>query len=104
MAHAALVVVRTLALAILALRRLSSVDTPTSEWRTSWTRCCVSVSCDAVRCSGDAGATASMGDDSAGPSSVGAEMVLRSGLKLSALSMGGMAGGAAIADCGGGCR
>jgi hypothetical protein len=56
-----------------------------------------------VRCSGDAGATASVGDDSA-PSSVGADTVLKSGLKLSPPAPGdiklgaiGFAGGAAIA-------
>ncbi|KAH4235273.1 hypothetical protein HBI06_058230 [Parastagonospora nodorum] len=32
---------------MLALRRLSSVETPASECSTSWTRCCVCVSCDA---------------------------------------------------------
>jgi hypothetical protein len=84
---------------MLALRRLSSVDTPTSECSTSWTRCCVCVSCDARRGSGEtgaAGAAGSIGEDS-GPSSEGAGAALKSGLKLSALSMGDMAGGAAIA-------
>lgn len=91
---------------MLALRRLSSVETPASECSTSWTRCCVCVSCDAVRCSGDAGtgagAGASTGDDRA-PSPLGAETAVKSGLKLSALSMGGMAGGAAIAGAAAGC-
>ena len=81
---------------MLALRRFSSVETPTSDCSTSWTRCCVCTSCEPVRCSGDAGATASMGEASA-PSSAGAGAALKSGLKLSAVSMGGMAGGAAIA-------
>jgi hypothetical protein len=75
--------VPTRALAMLALRRLRSVETPTSECSTSCTRCCV--------CAGDVGAAASMGEGRP-PSSA-----LKSGLKLSALSMGGMAGGAAIA-------
>jgi hypothetical protein len=77
----------TLALAMLALRRLSSVDTPTSECRTSCTRCCVCASWPSVRCSGDAGATASIGDDSA-PSSAGADTVLKSTLKLSLVAGG----------------
>jgi hypothetical protein len=49
-----------------------------------------------LRCSGEAGAAASTGEDSAA-SSVGAEGLLKSGLKASVFSMGGIAGGAAIA-------
>jgi hypothetical protein len=79
----------TRALAMLALRRLSSVDTPTSECRTSCTRCCVCASWPSVRCSGDAGAKASIGDDSAA-SSAAAGAVLKSGLKLSPVATGGI--------------
>ena len=98
----------TRALAMLALRRLSSVETPTSECSTSCTRCCVCASCADVVvvvgcCSGEdgAGAAASMGEGRPPPSwagaGAGADAVLsKLGLKLSVLSMGGMAGGAAI--------
>lgn len=88
----------TRALAMLAFSRLNSVVTPTSECRTSCTRCCVCESWGSARCSGDAGAAmSSMGETGAassfGPAAVGA---LKSGLKLSLLAMGGMEGGAAI--------
>jgi hypothetical protein len=86
----------TLALAMLALRRFSSVATPTSECSTSCTRCCEWPSWSAVRCSGDVGAASSMGEARA-PSFVGVDALWKSGLKLSVLSMGGIVGGAAIA-------
>ena len=87
----------TLALAMLALRRFSSVATPTSECSTSCTRCCDWPSWGAaVRCSGDVGAASSMGEARA-PSFVGVDAPLKSGLKLSVLSMGGIVVRAAIA-------
>jgi hypothetical protein len=85
----------TRALAMLALRRFSRVDTPTSECSTSWTRCCVCVSCDVVRCSGEVGAAASIGEASA-PSSAGADVPLKSGSKVSVVSIGAMGGAAAV--------
>lgn len=82
---------------MLAFSRFSNVVTPMSECRTSCTRCCVCASCGGARCSGDAGTGAgvSMGETGAA-SSLGPEVLLKSGLKLSLLTMGGKDGGAAI--------
>jgi hypothetical protein len=81
---------------MLALRRFSRVETPTSECRISCTRCCVCASWGALRCSGDAGVASSTGEAST-PSCVGDDALFKSELKLSVPSIGGIAGGAAIA-------
>lgn len=86
---------RTRALAMLAFSRFKSVVTPMSEYRTSCTRCCVCVSWGGAGCTGDAGVGASMGETGSSLS-FGPAVLLKSGLKLSLLAIGGMDGGAAI--------
>lgn len=99
----------TLALAMLAFRRFKRVLTPMSECNTSCTFCCIcgsGASCFggswAGAGAGGAGAWLSMGDTGA-PSvkllpfaAPEPDTLLKSGLKLSVLSMGGNVGGAAI--------
>ena len=81
---------------MLAFSRFSSVVTPMSECRTSCTRCCVCVSWGGARCSGDASAAVSSMGETGAASSLGPARVLKSGLKLSLLAIGGMEGGTAI--------
>jgi hypothetical protein len=106
---------RTRALAMLAFRRLSSVLTPISECRTSCTCCWERGSCASFKrvwsseCGASAGADASTGDVGAAASLLGWpwwplglawKSELKSGLKLSVLSMGGSVGGtAAMLNC-----
>lgn len=87
----------TLALAMLALRRFSRVETPTSECNMSCTRCCVCALGGALPWSGDVGVASSMGEARA-PSCVGDDTLFGSAWTLSVPSIGGIAFGAAIAD------
>lgn len=89
---------------MLALRRFSSVLTPISECSTSWTFCCSCAS--GASCLGScawatgAGAVVSTGDAGAFSAlllaSCRVDDALKSGLKLSVLSMGGSEGRAAM--------
>ena len=81
---------------MLAFRRFSRVETPTSECRISWTRCWLCASWGVLRCSGVVGAASWIGDARA-PSFAGSDALLKSGLKGSAMSTGASVGGAFIA-------